>query len=254
VVVTRGDETPRLILDGGTGLMRVTTLLKGEPFRGTLLLGHLHWDHTHGIPFFGAGNRPDAEVTVLIPAQEDAEKVLERVMSPPHFPIRPRELTGEWQFGSIEPGDRVIEGFSVRAIEIPHKGGRMFAYRVSDGTATVAYVSDHAPNADGPGENGLGTFHDAIMEAAAGVDLLIHDAQYTAEEFVPPRSNFGHSAIEYAIELGMRAGATRLLLFHHDPSRTDDALDALVAHHRARLNGTMRLDAAVEGSVIDLPG
>lgn len=250
IAVARDGEPPRLVIDAGTGLRNLTRALDGAPFRGTILLGHLHWDHTHGLPFFAAGDRPDASVHLLMPMQDtDALSVLSRCMSPPHFPITPRQLRGVWRFDGIEQGFHSIEGFAVLAREIPHKGGRSFGYRISDGASSIAYVSDHGPFALGPGPEGLGEYHEAVLQLAHGVDLLIHDAQHTADEF-PSRAHFGHAAIEYAIGLAERAGASRLLLFHHDPTRTDDQLDALVALHRPRLPA---LDAAVEGSVVEVP-
>ncbi len=223
-------------------------MLAGEPFRGTMLLGHLHWDHTHGIPFFDAGDRPGSQVTLLMPAQGDPEALLFRALEPPHFPLRPGQLRGRWRFGALDPGEHTLEGFSVLALEIPHKGGRMFGYRVSDGKATIAYLSDHSPIALGPGPDGLGEYHEAARSLAAGVDLLIHDAQHTAQEF-RERSYLGHSAIEYAIGLAKAAGAQRLLLFHHDPPRTDDEIDAILA--RSRHSG-LAIEAAAEGRVIEL--
>jgi phosphoribosyl 1,2-cyclic phosphodiesterase len=240
---------PSLVLDAGTGLRRLSSLLDGRAFRGTLLLGHLHWDHTHGLPFFPAGDREDARVRLLMPEQGDAVEVLTRVMSPPHFPIGPLELRGAWSFAGLECGEHVVEGFSVLALEIPHKGGRTFGFRISDGHASIAYLPDHGPLALGPGPEGLGEYHHAALALASGVDVLIHDAQHTAAE-LPSRAHFGHSAIEYAIGLAERAGVARLLLFHHDPSRDDDALDALVMQHRVRFPS---LDAAREGMEIELP-
>lgn len=107
VAVSRDrDAVPTLILDAGTGLREVTSLLAGLLFAGTILLSHLHWDHLHGLPFFRGGDTPGARVTLLLPEQEDgacAEAVLERGMSPPHFPIRPRDLRGAWTFGTLAP-------------------------------------------------------------------------------------------------------------------------------------------------------
>ena len=248
-VLADSDELPRLVLDAGTGLQRLSRSLDGHPFRGSILLGHLHWDHTHGLPFFPSGDRPDSRVRVFVPSQGDPEEVLARAISPPHFPIRPSQLRGEWTFESLEPGTREVEGFSVTALEIPHKGGRTFGYRVSDGRATVAFLSDHSPVSLGPGPEGFGEYHENAMALAEGADLLLHDAQHTAAEF-PAKAPFGHSAIDYAVGLAERAGVRRLLLFHHDPPRTDDELDAIVAgiHSNA-----VKVEAAAEGMVIDLP-
>ena len=97
VAIAPGGAAPRLVLDAGTGLRQVTGLLRGEPYTGTIILTHLHWDHVHGLPFFTAGDRADARVTLLLPEQEEgagAEEVLARGMSPPHFPIAPGGLRG----------------------------------------------------------------------------------------------------------------------------------------------------------------
>lgn len=237
------------MLDAGTGLRRLAEHLAGEPFRGTILLGHLHWDHTQGLPFFPAGDRADARVRLLLPEQGDPVAVLEGWMSPPHFPIGPRQLRGDWTFAGLEAGDHEIEGFTVRALDIPHKGGRTFGFRITDGGCTIAYLSDHHPTSYGPGPDGFGERHPAALELVAGADLVLHDAQYTAEEF-PSRAAFGHSAIEYAVGLAADGGAERLLLFHHDPSRTDEQLDAIAAHWAGHRSPAV--DVAREGMVVDL--
>ena len=248
VAIAADGAQPTLVLDAGTGLQRLGAHLDGRTFNGTILLSHLHWDHTHGLPFFNSGDRQDAQVTVLMPAQGDPVNVLARAMSPPHFPIKPTELRGRWRFLGIQPGDRTVEGFEVLAREIPHKGGLTYGYRVSDSRHSIAYLSDHSPTALGPGPNGLGAYHSAALELTRGVDLLIHDAQHTAEEF-PQKSSFGHSAIDYAIGLAAAARVKRVLLFHHDPPRTDDQLDAIMA---ALPPSAIPVEAAAEGSVIEL--
>jgi ribonuclease BN (tRNA processing enzyme) len=217
-----GDDAPHLVLDAGTGLRRVTGMLGGDPFRGTILLGHLHWDHTHGLPFFEAANRDDARTCVLVPEQgSPAVELVERFMSPPAFPIGPTDLRGMWVFDSIDEGSHDIEGFWVVAREIPHKGGRTFGYRVSDGHGSLAYLSDHGPLGPlGPGPEGLGPYHEAAVALCEGVDVLIHDAQYTAAE-LPRHAQFGHSAAEYAVGLARHCRVGRVVLFHHDPDRTD---------------------------------
>jgi phosphoribosyl 1,2-cyclic phosphodiesterase len=242
-------EAPSLVLDAGTGVRQVSSLLDGGPFRGTLLLGHLHWDHTQGLPFFGAADRPDARTTVLLPAQGDPVAVLARAMSPPHFPIDPGGLQGAWRFEALQAGRHQIEGFEVLALEIPHKGGRTFGYRVRDGAASLAYLSDHHPIALGPGPEGLGPYHDAALALAEDVDVVVHDAQHTATELAE-RAHFGHSAAEYALGLAAAAGARSVLLYHHDPARTDTELERLVA---SLSHPRVQVAAAAEGMVVDLP-
>jgi ribonuclease BN (tRNA processing enzyme) len=246
-----GASAPTLILDAGAGIQSVSPLLGGAPFTGTILLSHLHWDHCLGLPFFDGGDRADARVSLLLPEQESGEKaatVLAGVMSPPYFPIGPAELQGEWTLGTIAPGERHIEAFTVVAREIPHIGGRTFGYRVSDGHSALAYLPDHCPTLLGPGEDGFGEYHTAAVELARGADVLVHDAQLFPNE-VASQAHFGHAVADYALELARRADARSVVLFHHRHDRTDDALDGL-AH---RLKGARPpVSVAAEGSVLDL--
>ena len=246
-----GAARPTLVLDAGTGLRRVTPLLGGQPFDGTILLTHLHWDHVHGLPFFTGGDRDDARVSLLLPWQgsgASAEEILARGMSPPHFPIPPSGLRGAWTFGFVAPGPLKAEGFTVEAREVPHKGGVTFGYRVSDGDRVVAYIPDHCPTALGPGPEGWGEYHQAALDLASGADLLIHDAFLLPEE-VAAQASFGHTAADYAIGLGLRAGARRVMLAHHKPDRTDEALDRLTDRVCA---GPADVIVAAEGEIIDL--
>jgi ribonuclease BN (tRNA processing enzyme) len=248
VAVALDGEAPTLVLDAGTGLRGLSSLLGGRPFSGTICLGHLHWDHTQGLPFCSVVDNPAAKVDLWMPAQGDAEAILARAMAPPHFPITPGQLRGTWSFGGLDEGVHELAGFEVLARDIPHKGGRTFGYRVSDGRSSFAYLSDHCPTTLGPGPTGLGEFHPAALELAAGCDLLIHDSQYLDEELAA-RAHFGHSAASYPVALAEAASVPRVLLFHHDPQRTDDQIDALVAHYQGRSVG---VDAARQGTVIDL--
>ena len=257
VALAHDGERPTLLLDGGTGLMRVTDLLGATPFHGTLLIGHLHWDHTHGIPFFRSGNAHGSRVDVLIPQQEpgrpgDAHATLARCFSPPHFPVEPRELGGGWTFDEIAEGTRELEGFEVTARQIPHKGGRTFGYRVSHGGTTLAYLSDHSPTSVGPGPDGLGERHESALALARDADLLVTDAQHLASQF-PDVAFLGHASVEYDVELAVEAGVRTLVLFHHDPWRTDDQVDEVLALARERAAGRVEVVAAHEGLEVSLP-
>jgi phosphoribosyl 1,2-cyclic phosphodiesterase len=247
-----GAAAPSLILDAGAGLLSVTGLLDGEPFIGTILLSHLHWDHVFGLPFFAAGDRAGSLVSVLLPEQENGDEattVLAGLMSPPYFPIGPTQLRGEWAFATIAPGEHRVEGFSVLAREVPHKGGRTFGYRISDGHSTLAYIPDHCPTALGPGADGFGEYHPTAIELAQGADVLVHDSQLFPEELAAEAS-FGHSVADYGVELAKHAGARSVVLFHHRLDRTDDALDGLAR----RLGGgsSPSVSVAVEGTVLEL--
>jgi phosphoribosyl 1,2-cyclic phosphodiesterase len=246
-----GGGAPTLVLDAGAGLRKVTSMLAGAPFTGTILLSHLHWDHTLGLPFFAGADRTDSQPTVLLPEQEsgaDAVSVLTGVMQPPYFPVTPTQLRGGWTFGSVAPGEHQIEGFSVLAREIPHKGGRTYGYRVSDAHSTLAYMPDHCPTALGPGEHGFGAYHPAALALAHDADLLVHDAQLLPEELAA-EADFGHAVADYSVELARLTGARSVALFHHRHTRTDDELDELAA----RLAGdSPNVIVAAEDTTIEL--
>ena len=252
VAVSVGEAAPRLVLDAGTGLDGVTALLGGAPYDGSVLVGHLHWDHTQGMPFFRSGGAEGSRVDVLIPEQgEPAERVLERSFSPPHFPIVPAQLGAGWSFAGLAEGSTALEGFDVLAREIPHKGGRTFGYRVGHGGASAAYLSDHSPTSVGPGPDGLGDRHEAVLDLVTGVDVLVHDAQHLAAQF-PEVGFLGHASVEYCVELAREAGVRTLVLFHHAPSRTDDEIDVIVRDAQRRAGDDLTVLAAAEGLVLDL--
>jgi phosphoribosyl 1,2-cyclic phosphodiesterase len=242
---------PALLLDAGTGIRRLKDMLGDRPFHGTVLLTHLHWDHVQGLPFFSSGDREGSRVTLLLPAEDastDAETLLARMMSPPFFPIYPSQLRGEWRFGLVPCDSFDAEGFTVLAREIPHKGGRTFGFRVSDGRSSVAYLPDHCPTLAGSGPEGIGEYHEAALDLAHGVDLLIHDAHLRAEE-VAAEGFYGHAAAEYAVGLGVAAGARRVALFHHKPERNDAQVDETL---RRFVDGPVPVIGAEEARTLSL--
>jgi ribonuclease BN (tRNA processing enzyme) len=212
---------PDLVLDAGTGLRSLTTVLAGAPFDGSILLSHLHWDHMQGLPFFAAGDRDGARVDLYIPAQEDrsGRDLLAQSFSPPAFPITPEGLRGAWTFQALADGLHAIESFAVTAVPIEHKGGRTFAYRVEDARGSLAYLPDHAPAAGVSAE---------LVAMLTGVDVLIHDAQFLEAERAMA-IDYGHATVLDSVKLAQACRAGHLVLFHHSPARTDGALDEIAA-------------------------
>ncbi len=248
VAVSHDGCPPSLVLDAGTGLRRLSARLSGAAFRGSILLSHLHWDHVQGLPFFTAGDRDDAIVQLFMPEQGDPIGVLSRAMSPPHFPIGPAGLRGSWSFAGMAPGWHRIDGFDVLALDIAHKGGRTFGYRIQDGRGSIAYLPDHAlwlTTGGGPEADSAN-----VRELVTGVDLLIHDAQFTEAER-PVAVAYGHSTIEAAMALAESARVGRLILFHHGPDRTDAQLVGLTA----ALDGpaSVQVEMGTETRVLDIP-
>ncbi len=244
-------ETPGalpLVLDLGTGLRFWGERLPVDgSFRGAALVTHVHWDHVQGLPFFPPADRPGARFDIYGPAENGSslEAAFGEFMRPPFFPVSAKQLRGEVDFHDVADIDLVIGDAKVLARAVPHVGATI-GYRIEMGGATVAYISDHQQPPDGGLE-----IPDAVLELCDGVDLLIHDAQYTTEEFAEKR-HWGHCTVEFAVNVARQSGARCLALFHHDPDRDDDALDALVTRVRAQADMPGELLAAYEGLTISL--
>lgn len=245
-VVADGADVPTLVLDAGTGLRAVTAQLRGDPYRGSILLSHLHWDHAQGLPFFAGGDRDDAVVDLFCPAQDElgGRDLLARLMSPPIFPIEPEGLKGQWSFHALDAGSFVASGFRITGFDVPHKGGRTFGYRVADERSSVVYLPDHAPAHAQLGQPG------DVMSAIGGADVLIHDAQFVAAERRVADA-YGHATIDDAIDLALAAGVRMLVLFHHGPGRTDDQLDTIM--DALAPPPRLHVVAAREGDTIEVP-
>ena len=254
VVVSADDHEP-IVCDLGTGLRRWarTQPLDGS-FRATALLTHLHWDHIQGFPFFAPLDREGAHLTLYGPAQESMTlcQAFDRLMGPPFFPIRAADLRGSVEFHDLA-GVPAIEfdvgRAHVRASAVPHIGLTL-GYRIDLDGASVAYVSDVQQPLDESGPD------PAVVDLVRGVDLLIHDAQYTPVDW-ETKCTWGHSTIDHALDTAAAAGVRKLALFHHDPGRSDDELDAIslaMAQHEHELGfdvivATEGLDLAVGGPI-----
>lgn len=253
VVVEADGERP-IVLDLGTGLRFYGQDLGRagvEAFDGVALVSHLHWDHVQGVPFFGSVNHPDARMEVYAPRQE-GQSLLEAVcgfIRPPYFPVEIDALRGSITFNEVWDDEFTLGGYRVRALPVPHVGPTV-GYRVERDGRSVAYVSDHQQ----PGCSATAVSTE-VLELCRGVDVLIHDAQYTEEEF-SWKHDWGHCTIEYAVEVAAQAQVGTLVLFHHDPDHHDDMVDELLSSAAALAvgRGVSQVLAAHEGLVLTLAG
>lgn len=242
-----------IVFDLGTGLTPYGQSfdLSGAPFHGTALLSHLHWDHVQGLPFFTPLHCPGSSLDIYGPRQEDGlGEVFTRLMQPPFFPIRPADLGGEVRFHDTGDDDFPVGLAKVRSRWVRHTGPTL-GYRVEVHGVSVAYIPDHGPGCC-PNDADDYVPHE-VLELCDGVDLLIHDAQHTADEYEPKRT-WGHCTVDYAVHVAQEAGAHRLVLFHHDPGHGDTDLDRIAdaATARAAALGAPEVIAAYEGLTLEL--
>jgi phosphoribosyl 1,2-cyclic phosphodiesterase len=223
-------DNSRLLLDAGTGARPLgIELMRDLPARIDLLLTHLHVDHVEGLGAFEPIWSPGIELHVWGPPSPVAS-LNERIatyFSPPLFPVHLSEVPASTVFHDATDRPWSIGSATVCSEPIMHQG-QTVGYRIEDSDgAVLTYLTDHEPALASdlttlPGEwiSGFGL--------AAGADVLIHDCQYTPGEY-RERVGFGHSSTEHAAAFAERTGVGRLVMFHHDPLHTDDALEAMRA-------------------------
>lgn len=240
------DEVP-LVFDLGTGVRYFGRQYDGaEPLRFVCLLTHLHYDHTLGLPFFGPLLRPETVLEIYAPRQADGrtvEEVFLEKIKPPMFPVPLDQFAARIVFHEIGDDDFSIGKYRVRSRFVPHVGPTL-GFRVGYEGVNVTYLSDHQqPDGDSY------SLTDGARQLCEGADLLIHDAQFTDEEF-RGKCTWGHSTYGYARWVAETCGVRRLALFHHDPARSDAALGAL-SDELARSSST-GIFAAREGETVDV--
>lgn len=255
-VEVRTAEGWLIILDAGTGIRELGRSLldrsNGTAVAGDIFLTHAHWDHIQGIPFFAPIFHRGNHFTIWgSPSLErSVDRVVRDQMSPVVFPVSFEELDARIDFSTIAAGEqRSGTGYDVQAFEVQHPGGAL-GYRFSETGSdhSFVYVSDNEMGAPEKYASAP-DWRQRFVEFVRGATVLVHDATYTTEEYDHHRG-WGHSTYRDAVELALEAGVKTLVLFHHEPRRTDDELDQQIGECRALVRsrgGELQVVAAAEG-------
>src|SRR5262245_3916957 len=248
-----------VIIDCGTGLhgLGLKLLSGGRGLAGHILISHTHWDHIQGVPFFAPFFVPGNKWEIYGPKRLNQSlcDTLAAQMQHTYFPITPDEFGA-----SIRYHDLLEEKFEIDDIKITtqylNHPALTLGYRLETDGVTVVYCCDHEPFSREVAEGyreifGLDQQHADFIE---GADLLVHDAQYTAAEY-PSKVGWGHSSAEFVVKLARHAHVKHVVLAHHDPLRTDEAVDGIIAKLRDGLradHSTVLVSAATEGETIEV--
>lgn len=242
-----------VVLDAGTGIRRLGTALPPGIRRVDILLSHLHLDHVQGLGFFRPLYRDDLEVHLWGPSSHTAglRTRLARYLSHPLFPVRLADLPARPSLHDVPlaEGGFEVPGLTVAAALVCHPGTTL-GYRLTDGEATLAYLPDHEP-ALGPGRLPDRPEWTSGFDLAHRADLLLHDAQYSSDEY-RRRVGWGHSSVEHAVAFAAAAEVGQLVPFHHDPAHDDDGLDRLLAEARRHGPARLRISPGVEGAAFEV--
>lgn len=240
-----------VVLDAGTGLRDLgRSTLARAPRTWHLFLSHLHWDHIQGFPFFAPLYAPGNTVHVH-GAHDDIEAALRTQMSAPFFPVSFDSLPANIVFDRLVPGgESAIAGFTVRTLAQEHPGAS-FAYALARQGIKIVYATD----AEHKAVKALAWA--PFVEFFSGADILVFDAQFSLAQQDLEKRDWGHSSDILAVEFALLSGAKRLVLFHSDPERDDEALAAALEKTRqyARYyqpDKSIVIDQAFDGMEIEL--
>ncbi|MBL8764372.1 MAG: MBL fold metallo-hydrolase [Phycisphaerae bacterium] len=227
VSVEFGDQMC-LVLDAGTGIRRLGVKLAASKARVYVLLTHSHWDHVQGFPFFTPIYQPKRPI-VHFPSPSDEKRLVSLLdqMDGAHFPVKPEHLPCDQTCVMTDPMGYLNDlGIDISRIATNHPGG-CFAYKIRHGGRAFVYIPDN--ELDWPGK--VISTPAQISEFCAGADHVIHDSQYLPAD-MPMKRGWGHSVLGHVLEMAASACLKHLILFHHDPERSDDELDQMQADAR----------------------
>ena len=247
------DEETVIVLDAGSGIRQLgLDLLERGVRRIHLLLSHLHLDHFEGLRFFTPLWDERTTLDIWGPRSPvfSLHDRIARSFSPPLFPLELQAAPARVTFHDVPYEPWRIGETSLEAALVVHRGPTV-GFRIETARGSLASLPDHEPALAGeidgrPAEwlSGAGI--------AAGVDVLVHDAQYFEDEY-DERIGWGHSSVADTVAYSRAVGARRLVLFHHEPEHSDDDLDRLEERARALADGAAPPTLAREGMVLELP-
>jgi phosphoribosyl 1,2-cyclic phosphodiesterase len=240
-----------LVLDAGTGIRLLGQKLGDSLKNIHILLTHLHMDHLQGLPFFVPLRKPGVMIHIWGPPSTTRSLRLRvlRYLSPPLFPVSLRELSNNLQFHELPTGAVDIGEFKVKAELVIHPNPTI-GYRIECADSSAVYLPDHEP-ALGTRTFPVSREWTSGYRLAEGADLLVHDSQYTDEEY-PTRAGFGHSSIRQALKFGKLVGARKFVPFHHDPAHGDGLIDDMIRRAVDDEAPAFEVVPGQEGLVIDL--
>ena len=250
VEVRAGGEI--ILLDAGTGLRALGRSLlsefKDQPLNLTMLLTHTHWDHIQGLPFFGPIYNSRCRLRILgcEGTRKGLVNALTGQMESTYFPVPFDKLPSNIEIEELKDFNFNIGPVRVRAMRANHPG-LCVGYRLFSADSRIAFFPDTEPRTGGKDRE--------MIEFLRDVDLLILDSQYDSKEY-QAHVGWGHGCVDGSVALALQAGVKQLSLFHHDPDHDDKRIAGLVRHARqlvAKQKGNLRVDAAREGTTIELP-
>lgn len=246
------EEGNLLVLDGGSGIQRLADKIKPVSNRIDILLTHLHMDHIQGLGFFKHLFNPSMEIHIWGPASNSKtlHSRISRYLSPPLFPVLMRDLPCKLHLHEIGNSQFETGALKIESRYIIHPGATI-GYRISNSNSSFTYLPDHEPAL---GKNGMMEDPKWLSgyDLALGADILIHDAQFTIEEY-EARKGWGHSSVYDAAKFASICGVRHLLLSHHDPSHSDKMLNEIFADLKANINYAFKYEMAREGMEFELP-
>ncbi|MEO8712125.1 MAG: MBL fold metallo-hydrolase [Parafilimonas sp.] len=224
IKVTREKSNRIAIIDAGTGIRNLGKEIINTGFsqnKINIFFTHFHWDHIQGFPFFAPSYNKDQKIGILATGRKgkinNLREIFSMQMQKEYFPIDLEMMGAQFEF--ITYGDKeTLYGANVKTAAQHHLyAGGSYGFRVEDEAVTFAFCTD-VEHINGIDEN--------IVNLAKDADLLIHDGQYTPEEY-PKFKGWGHSSYEHAVEVAIRANVKRLIITHHDPDHNDEFLDEM---------------------------